>query len=67
IDGQRVDIVRELKSKGLTTFLDLEIPLVAGKEVKIFYARYGENDSLHIDRINGFMEGRVMGFTWDGN
>ncbi|MEK7356864.1 MAG: hypothetical protein AAB250_10470, partial [Bdellovibrionota bacterium] len=40
IDGQRIDIVRELKSMGLTTFLDLEIPLVAGKEVKIFYARY---------------------------
>ena len=67
VDGKRTDIIRELKSHDLSTFLDLEIPLVKGKEVKLFYARYGEHDSLYIDRINGFMEGRVFGFTWDGN
>lgn len=67
VEGKRVDVVRELKSMGLTTFLDLEIPLVKGKEVKIFYARYGEGQDLRSDRINGFLEGRVMGFTWDGN
>lgn len=67
VDGERVDMIRELKSMGLTTFLDLEIPLVKGKEVKIFYARYGEGQDLRHDRISGFLEGRVMGFTWKGD
>lgn len=59
VDGKTYDLVVDAKSLDIVTHQDIEIPLVRGKEVKVFYLRSGNS-------IEGFMEGRVMGFTWNG-
>lgn len=59
VDGVKTYLVKDVKSLDLITLQDIAIPLVKDKEVLIFYQRSGNS-------IYGYIEGRKMGFTWDG-
>lgn len=60
VDGVRTYLVKDVKSLDLITLQDIAVPLVKDKEVLIFYQRSGNS-------IYGYIEGRKMGFTWDGD
>lgn len=57
---ERTYLIKDAKSLDIVTYQEIEIPMVKGKVVKIYYHRSGSAGP------NGFPEGRIFEFEWNG-
>jgi hypothetical protein len=64
-DGKIQDLLVDVPSRDLVTFQDIRIPLLRNTPIVLLYYRLGRK-SWGGGEPDGYVEGRVIEFTWDG-